>query len=336
MGSVVLTAALSALFACAGPSDSSETLAGGGSGPGGGRWTNDRIGVVEGIGTEAVPPSTLIDARPAALVEGRVVDWGELRPLLNEAAGADVLADVVLDRMLVAELDDAGILITAQELDAERALFYETLSPDPDTAARLARQLRARQGLGRQRLDRLLRRNAALRALVRDRVEITEEAISRMYEIAHGPKRQARLIVAPTLNDAQAAINRVNAGELFADVAVEVSTDTSAARGGLLEPISRADASYPQALREAVWALEPGELSRPVFLGDRYAVLALLSVFDGDGADIDANRPQLERQVRLNQERILMDDLARRLLAGASVTIIDDEIKWSWDARRNR
>ncbi|MHC4590183.1 MAG: peptidylprolyl isomerase [Planctomycetota bacterium] len=237
---------------------------------------------MEGIGTEAVPPSTLIDARPAALVEGRVVDWGELRPLLNEAAGADVLADVVLDRMLVAELDDAGILITAQELDAERALFYETLSPDPDTAARLARQLRARQGLGRQRLDRLLRRNAALRALVRDRVEITEEAISRMYEIAHGPKRQARLIVAPTLNDAQAAINRVNAGELFADVAVEVSTDTSAARGGMLEPISRADASYPQALREAVWALEPGELSRPVFLGDRYAVLALLSVFDGD------------------------------------------------------
>ena len=306
-------------------------LSGGGSGSG-----KARIGVVEGLGRDAVPPSTMVDARPAALVNGRIVDWGELKPRLNEAAGADVLAKVILDRMLARELDDAGILITAEDVDAERALFYDTLSDDPDVAARLARQVRARQGLGPSRLSKLLERNAALRALVRDRVEINDEAVRRMYDVVHGPRRQARLIIAPALNDAQAAINRVNAGELFADVAVEVSTDTSAARGGLLEPISRADASYPQVMREALWALVPGELSRPVFLNDRYAVLSLVRVVDGDGADFYAVRPDLERLVRLNQERILMDNLARRLLTEASVTIIDDEIKWSWDSRKNR
>jgi hypothetical protein len=292
--------------------------------------------VVGGLGDDEVPPTTMVDARPAALVEGRIVDWGELQPLLNEAAGGAVLAEVVLDLMLARELDDAGMLITAADVDAERALFYETMSEDPDVAARLARQGRARQGLGPTRLDRLLRRNAALRALVRDQVEINDEAVRRMYDIVHGPKRQARLIIAPTLNDAQAAINRVNAGELFADVAVEVSTDTSAARGGLLEPISRADASYPQVMREALWALVPGELSRPVFLSDRYAVLSLVRVVDGDDADFHAVRPDLERMVRLNQERILMDDLARQLVAEASITIIDEEVKWSWDARQNR
>jgi parvulin-like peptidyl-prolyl isomerase len=323
--------ALTALFACAGPSDSPDTLAGGGLGSG-----KPQIGVVDGLGRDDVPPSTMVDARPAALVEGRIVDWGELQPLLNEAAGADVLAEVILDRMLEAELDDAGILITDQDVDAERALFYSTLSDDPDVAARLARQVRARQGLGPLRMDELLKRNAALRALVRDQVEINDEAVRRMYEIIHGAKRQARLIVVPTLNDAQAAINRVAAGELFADVAVEVSTDTSAARGGLLEPISRADASYPQAMREALWALVPGELSRPVFLSDRYAVLSLVRVVDGDGADFSAVRPDLERLARLNQERILMDDLTRRLLTEANVTIIDNEVKWSWDSRRNR
>ena len=292
--------------------------------------------MVEALSHDEVPASTMVDARPAALVEGRIVDWGELQPLLNEAAGSDVLAEVILDRMLSRELKDAGISITAEDVDAERALFYETLSDDPDVAARLARQVRARQGLGPTRLDRLLKRNAALRALVRDRVEINDEAVRRMYDIVHGPKRQARLIIAPTLNDAQAAINRANAGELFADVAVDVSTDSSAARGGLLEPISRADASYPQAMREALWALVPGELSRPVFLSDNYAVLSLVRVVDGDGADFYAVRPDLERLVRLNQERILMDELARRLLTEASVTIIDNKIKWSWDSRRNR
>ncbi len=143
------------MFACAGPSDSPEMLSGGGSGSG-----KARIGVVEGLGRDAVPPSTMVDARPAALVNGRIVDWGELKPRLNEAAGADVLAKVILDRMLARELDDAGILITAKELDAERALFYDTLSDDPDVAARLARQVRARQGLGPSRLSRLLKRTA--------------------------------------------------------------------------------------------------------------------------------------------------------------------------------
>jgi parvulin-like peptidyl-prolyl isomerase len=207
--------------------------------------------VVGGLGDDEVPPTTMVDARPAALVEGRIVDWGELQPLLNEAAGGAVLAEVVLDLMLARELDDAGMLITAADVDAERALFYETMSEDPD-------------------------------------------------------------------------------------VAVEVSTDTSAARGGLLEPISRADASYPQVMREALWALVPGELSRPVFLSDRYAVLSLVRVVDGDDADFHAVRPDLERMVRLNQERILMDDLARQLVAEASITIIDEEVKWSWDARQNR
>jgi parvulin-like peptidyl-prolyl isomerase len=288
------------------------------------------------VDADNTPPATFIDARPAALVEGHVLDWGEIRPLLSEAAGADVLGEVILDRRLGPALDEAGIVVSSKEVDAERALFYGTLSDDPNVAARLARQLRSRQGLGPQRLAMLLRRNAGMRALVRDRVEVTDEALRRMYEIIHGPRRQARLMVLPTLVDAQTAIDRVGAGEPFADVAVELSTDSSAARGGLLEPISRADPRYPQALREALWALMPGELSRPVFLGESYAVLILMHTIDGDGAEFGTVRPQLERQVRLNQERILMDDLARQLLTEANITIIDNEIKWSWDARKFR
>jgi hypothetical protein len=281
-----------------------------------------------------VPPATLIDARPAALVEGRVVDWGELRPLLSEAAGADALQEVILDRMLAPALADAGVVITRDDLGAERALFYEMLSPDPNVAARLAKELRARQGLGPNRLEGLLRRNAGLRALVRDQVEVADEAVRRMHEVVHGPKRQPRLMILPTLAEARSAISRVNAGEPFTDVALEVSTDASAARGGLLEPISRADASYPQALRETLWGLEPGELSPPILLGDRYAVLTLARVVEGDGADLESVRPQLERQVRLSQERLLMDRLARQLLAEANVTIIDDAVKWSSDNRK--
>ncbi len=277
--------------------------------------------------------SPTIDARPAALLNGRVVEWGELRPLLNEAAGGRVLREVVLDRLVARAVADAGIAITARDVAAERALFNTTLSPDPDTAVRLARELRRRQGLGRQRFARLMKRNASLRALVRDQVQVTDETISRMYEIVHGPKRQARLMVLPTLAWAQRAIDRVrSAGESFGDVAVEVSTDSSAPRGGLLEPISRADASYPRAVRDALWSLKSGEISPPILIGDQYAVLALVRHIEGDGTDPAAVRGELARQARLHQERLLMDRLARRLLGGAAVTILDEAIKESWEA----
>ena len=320
MGSVARAAVLSsALFACTPRADS----------PG---W---------GLADQTSPPrpeiiSTVVDARPAALINGQLVEWGELRPLLNEAAGARVLQEVVLDRMVSKALAEAGLTISQIDAEAEQRLLRESLSDDPNVAIRLERELRARQGLGRHRLARLLKRNASLRAMVRDGVEVTDEAVRRRYELVHGPKRQGRVIVVPTLAEALRAINRVKSGERFADVVVEVSTDTSAARGGLLEPMSRHDPSYPQAMRKALWALAPGGMSPAVLLGTQYAVVTLVRELKGDGTRIDDVRPRLERQVRLSQERLLMDQLARHLLADAAVTIIDDALQQSWEKQERR
>jgi hypothetical protein len=286
------------------------------------------------VSVEPVPPSTPIDARPAALVNGRVLQWGEMKGPLTEASGATVLQELVIDRMLAEALADAAITITPVDMDRERALFYGTLDRDPDVAARLASEVRDRRGLGEERFARLLRRNAGLRALVRDAVQVGEESVRRMHDIVHGPRRQIRLLVVSSLADAQEAMRRIEAGEAFADVAVEMSTDVSASRGGLLEPISRSDPSYPEALREAMWELEPGQPSPPVFLGDGYALLMLRREIEGDGTKLDDVRAEMERLVRLDQERILMERLAKRLLARATVTIIDPSLRESWDARR--
>ena len=110
----------------------------------------------DGTGNDFVS-TTLIDARPAALVEGSIVNWAEMRPLLNEAAGAAILQEVILDRMLIIELARTGRSVTDRDLQRERELLYETLSPDPDVAARLAKALQIRQGLGKRRQDPFLR-----------------------------------------------------------------------------------------------------------------------------------------------------------------------------------
>ncbi len=323
----------SILFACAARTDSPHSTGGHGVRPPPG-GPSTVLGTEDG---QDIVAATSIDARPAAIVEGRIVDWGEMRPLLNEAAGADVLREIVLDRMLPRALDAAGIVIDDQDLERERALFYRTLGDDPDVAARLARQVRARQGIGRHRFERLLRRNAGLRALVQDQVEVTDDTVLVAFDAAYGPKRQARLIVVATLAEARDATGRVEAGELFSDVAVEFSTDSSASRGGLLQPVSRLDTSYPEAMRQALWALEePGGISPPVLLGDSYAVLMYVRPVDAGSVTIEDVRAELEKTVRLGQERVLMDQLARRLYAGATVTIVDDALQESWNARLER
>ena len=277
------------------------------------------------------PATTIVDARPAALVNGRGILWGELRPIVTEAAGADALQDVILDHKLAELTAEAGLVITDDDEAAEQRRLLDTLSDDPNTAVRLLDELRDRQNLGPHRYPALLRRNAMLRALVRDRVQVTSAAVAQMHDALHGPKRQARLITVGDLSAAQVAAGRVRSGEFFGDVAVETSTDSSAARGGLLEPVSRSDPSYPAALRDAIWALpDVGDISDPILLGNGYGIVQLVREIDGDGVPLDDVRDKLERLVRMNQERVLMDRLARTILADASVTIFDESLESSW------
>jgi parvulin-like peptidyl-prolyl isomerase len=276
----------------------------------------------------------MIDARPPALVNGSPLYWDDLRPVLAEMAGSEALQEVILDRKVSEAIASRGAAITEESIAFERKLLLESLSDDPNHAIRLLDELRDRQNLGKHRFDALLKRNASLRLLVKDNVKVTDEAVRNMHELMHGPKRQARIMVLPDLEAAQAAINLVNSGVSFADVAVEVSIDSSAARGGLLEPISRVDPTYPESIRQTLWSLNPGEVSGPVLMDDRFAVLMLLKRVGGDSIRLEDARPALERMVRIQQERLLMDQLARRLVLDTQVTVFDDALQESWSRRK--
>jgi hypothetical protein len=271
-----------------------------------------------------------------ALVDGARVDWSELQPILTDRAGALSLEEIVLDRALHRALAGAGLAVTQEAVEQERRLLLESLDDDPDVAQRLLDELRRRQGLGPHRFPALLWRNAALRLLVRDEVIVTGEAVRRTHQLLHGPRRQARLIVVPSLTEARDAARAVAGGATFAEVAVARSTDASAGRGGLLEPIGRQDPRYPEGMRTTLWSLRLGEISDPVMLNSQYALLRLESEIPGDGVALDDVRPQMERLARLQLERAAMDGKARSLLAETDVVIFDPPLRNGWEQRLNR
>ena len=103
-----------------------------------------------------------------------------------------------------------------------------------------------------------------------------------------------------------------------------------------MEPVSRADPSYPEAMRKTLWSLKPGEISPPVLMDNQYAVIMLVKEIPGDDVTFEDVRAEMDRFARLEQERVLMDRLARSLMTDISVTIFDESLKDTWDRTRSR
>jgi len=272
-------------------------------------------------------------AASVAIVDGQAIAREDLWPALLEIGGVEALTEIILDRRLEAEAERAGIVVSEVEVAREENLLRTSLSSDPDTATRLLESLRRNRGLGPGRYQALVRRNALLRVLVAGEVVISEEAIAAHYDFLHGEKRQARIITVPNLAAAIEVARRSAGGGNFSDLAVELSTDASASRGGLLEPISRSDPSYPEALRTALWRLQAGETSAPVMLDGSLAILKLERTIPASGAALEPMRAEIEELARRNQERMLMEELARRLVQEAGITVLDAELDRQWNMR---
>lgn len=271
----------------------------------------------------------------AAIQQGTAVTWDRLRPVLAELAGSVALQEVLLDEALAARARERGIAPTAEDLEREESTLLEFLDPERVRAQRLMDELRARQGLGPVRWRALLWRNAVLRRLVAQEVDVQEAQVVAAHDAAHGARRRARVIAVPDLRTAAEVRARLDGGEAFDAVAADASTDPSAARGGLVSPMSRLDPAVPAAVREALWALSaPGDISPPVLVDTGYLLVRMEGEDPGDGTPLDAVRERAVRAVRLAQERARMDQLAQDLVRGLQPTIFDDSLADGWNRVR--
>lgn len=282
------------------------------------------------------PTPGLLD-RPAAIIDGQPLPWAEIAPALAEAAGSQVIEEWALDRRLAARCAAAGLVIGEPEIEAERARVIQAITPTGPAelgAEALVERVRRQRGLGPVRFAALLKRNAMLRALVSDQVRINEASIAQAYALRYGDTFRARLVTTATAAEATRAAERIAQGEPFSRVAAEMSTDPSAARGGVIDPISPVDPAYPKAVRDTLASLAPGTVSSPISLEGTYAIVILDErLAPADPPGIEDVRPQLERDARGRQERLLMDQLARQLGSGSGIRAVDPALRWSIEGR---
>lgn len=164
-----------------------------------------------------------------------------------------------------------------------------------------------------------------------DDVRITEEAIQREYEArlemrrsasASGQRREAAHIMLKVgderseeeaISRARELRERLETGETFSELAKEVSEDpATASQGGSLGHIRRGD--LPGSLEDALFDLEPGQVSDPVVSDAGVHLLKLGSVEGEDKAppSLEEMRDDIVRDLRQGQVDTLMaEDLAR-------------------------
>jgi hypothetical protein len=272
------------------------------------------------------------------MFNGHQVAWEELRPIMAEASGGVALQEVVLERLLETQLRARGLNVSEADVAKEHRQLIDAIvrdaGADPGDAERLLESVRRSRNLGDFRFKGLLWRNAALRKLVEDDVAVTESEVAQAFEIRHGPRYRVRVLVVPTQQRAAALRDELVAvppplSPRFAQAAMTESSDPSASRGGLLEPLSAADPGYPSSIREAARSLDIGEISGVLPVDRGFALLLVDERIPADGVSVSQVQDNILSQVRQRKERVAMDDLARRLLGEARITPMDRGLEWS-------
>lgn len=242
-------------------------------------------------------------------------------------AGRDGLGENTLPVMEV-----AGVAVSKAEYDAGLAEFRRSNPDVADSKAewdiRLREQLLALAWL-RHRLEgdpdfagddarAQLRQRLAdmvVEQETRGDAEPTEQEVVARYErdralYAQEPRVAVSMILVPTEQEAEAANRRLAAGESFATVASEMSTHSSGAAGGEIEPFVRG--TYNTALEDLAFSLQPrqrGTVATPrgVFIIEKIAEIR------GSVTPLEQVRGRIEAELRREKSAAARKDFLARV-----------------------
>lgn len=162
------------------------------------------------------------------------------------------------------------------------------------------------QGVEMTHEDRIVIENEERAILANRRIQevadaaVTDEAIQAAYDETYAnaeaeTEYNASHILLDTLEEAEAAIERANAGEEFALLASELSTGPSGPNGGSLGWFGKG--VMVPAFEEAVVSLEPGVVSEPVQTQFGFHVILVNETRVKEAPTLEEVRTQLSQQV---------------------------------------
>lgn len=207
---------------------------------------------------------------------------------------AQVLTELLRSELLRLAADDLGVEpVSEEDVQAEREALAEQFGGEEALTQQIESSGLSEEDVTRQLRDRVLQQRVTAEVAP----EVDEADVQAVFESDYGEQRAVRHILVEEEQQAQDAIERIEGGEDFADVAADLSTDPgSAEQGGDLGQVARGTTVEP--FEEAAFSAEVGELVGPVETEFGYHVLEVTEVVAGPELEEVAEdiRTQLTQQ----------------------------------------
>lgn len=207
-----------------------------------------------------------------ATVEGEKILQTELDEALREQYGAAVLDTLITNKIVELEAKKENITVSDEDIQAE----YDELVESYGGEDAINEVLEA-NGLTEDAVKENIRIYQLTKNVVAASIEITDEEVEQYFENNKEKYGQEEQIIAShiLLEDeatAKEVLAKVQAGEDFAELAKEYSTDTATKEdGGDLGYISRNQ--MDEAFEEAAFALEKDAVSEIVQTSEGYHII---------------------------------------------------------------
>lgn len=262
----------------------------------------------------------------AAQINGQSLTIAALAEECLKRHGKDVLDGEINRKILTQELRRKNQQVTQDDLDKEiarAAMMYGYIKADgsPD----LEKWQESIESTDGATLDLYVRDavwpSVALKKLVGDSVEITNEDMQKGFEANYGERVEVLAMVLADHREAQQVWEKarsISTDEYFGKLAQQYSIDpVSRGNDGRVPPI-RKHSGQPK-LEEAAFKLKAGEMSGLIAIEDKYVILKCLGRTRPVVTEFEAVKDELYNDLQEKKLRIAMAKEFDRLKEGAQV-----------------
>ncbi|MEK3799050.1 peptidylprolyl isomerase [Peribacillus sp. FSL H8-0477] len=210
--------------------------------------------------------------KAVATIDGEEISKDELYENLVNQYGATALSTMISDKIVDMEAKKEDIKITDKEIDKEMKTLIESYGDEETFEQQLAAT-----GATKSTLEKDIVKYLQTVKILEPRIEITDEEINTYFEenkdsFAQEEQVKASHILVESKVEAKDIAKKLAAGEKFADLAKEYSTDTaSVENGGELGFFGKGEMA--EEFEKVAFSLDKGKISDPVKTSYGYHII---------------------------------------------------------------
>lgn len=209
-----------------------------------------------------------------------------------EQNGEAALDTLITKNVIEQEVEKEKVSVSEKDIDTELQGLIESYGGEETFNQQLATS-----GLTMEDVEEDVKTNLQIEKLLESRIKITDEEMKTYFDenkdsFAKTKQVKASHILVADEATAKEVIEKLDAGEDFAELAKEYSTDGSAESGGDLGFFG--EGSMVAEFEEAAFSLEVDEISEPVKTEHGYHIIKVTDKQDAAEANFDDSKEEIK------------------------------------------